>query len=161
MKRCVTSHVWPPAWRMENCQTALNMRKLKALQASATCCTNRCCTAGPVEKPTSIHLDMVALFLFHLLRKLLPINSVLLCNGAKALLHARLHALEAAHVNVSLWGLHELPELVPVLRHLGLDVHLLPCCVLVLPRDGVVIEQRLGVGHAHEKPSEALELPPM
>mmetsp|Transcript_39600 Transcript_39600/g.84410 ORF Transcript_39600/g.84410 Transcript_39600/m.84410 type:complete len:215 (-) Transcript_39600:805-1449(-) len=150
------------------------------LQASATCCTKKRLHRRIPFKvegvPISVHLNMVALILLHLLGELLPINSVLLRNGAEALLHAGLHALEAAHVDVRLRRLHELPELVTVLRHLGLDVHLLSCCVLLLPGDSVVkaelarvlghvlrvlvvIKQRLGEGHAHEEPSETLELP--
>mmetsp|Transcript_15387 Transcript_15387/g.29025 ORF Transcript_15387/g.29025 Transcript_15387/m.29025 type:complete len:374 (-) Transcript_15387:24-1145(-) len=71
--------------------------------------------------------------------------------------------------------LHQLPELLGILSHLGLDVHLLACGVLLLAADRVVVlelvreillvllvliivKQGLGVGHPHEEPGKALEL---
>merc|ERR1712224_924040 len=80
------------------------------------------------HKPcASVHLDVVALVLLHLLRIILPHEALLLRDLAEALLHARLHTLKAAHVDVRLRFLYQLPELFAVLRHLRLDVHLLPC----------------------------------
>jgi len=76
---------------------------------------------------------------------------------------------------VRLRFLDQLPELVAVLRHLRLDVHLLPCGILLLPRDGIVVPEPVGellfhlfvlvvvengrrVRDAEEEPSLALEL---
>ena len=60
--------------------------------------------------------------LLHGLGKLGPNQAVLLGNGAEALRHAALHALQAAHVDVGLLILHQLPQLFRILSHLGLDV---------------------------------------
>merc|ERR1711870_123120 len=84
---------------------------------------------------SSIDFDMIALRLLHLLCEFFPILAILLGNRRKALLHTALHALQSAHVNVSLRTLHQLPQLLGVLSHLRLNVHLLSCCVLVLPRN--------------------------
>mmetsp|Transcript_30678 Transcript_30678/g.83076 ORF Transcript_30678/g.83076 Transcript_30678/m.83076 type:complete len:263 (-) Transcript_30678:640-1428(-) len=124
----------------------------------------------------SVDLDVVAPGLLHALGELAPDEPGLLRHGPEALLHAALHALEAAHVDVRVVLLHELPELVCVLGHLRLDVHLLPGRVLLLAGDRVVVaelvrvlgrvllvlvvvEQGLGVGNPHEDPGDALELP--
>mmetsp|Transcript_109548 Transcript_109548/g.283193 ORF Transcript_109548/g.283193 Transcript_109548/m.283193 type:complete len:413 (+) Transcript_109548:31-1269(+) len=130
----------------------------------------------PRRKPDlSIDLHMVALRLLHALGELLPDHAVLLGERTEALLHAAFHALQPAHVDVSLRALHQLPEVLCELGHLGLDVHLLPRCVLLLTRHRVVVaelvgvalrvllvlvivEQGLGVWHSHEEPRQALEL---
>eukprot|EP00438_Fugacium_kawagutii_P014447 Skav223494 [mRNA] locus=scaffold1160:49873:61713:+ [translate_table: standard] len=118
---------------------------------------------------------MVTVSLLHGLGELGPNDAVLLGDGAEALCHATLHALQSAHVNVSLLILHQLPQLFGILGHLGLDVHLLAGCVLVLAAHGIVVlelvwvlllvdlvliivEERLGVWDTHEQPSQALEL---
>mmetsp|Transcript_70252 Transcript_70252/g.86194 ORF Transcript_70252/g.86194 Transcript_70252/m.86194 type:complete len:416 (+) Transcript_70252:181-1428(+) len=118
---------------------------------------------------------MVAVGLLHCLGKLGPNKAVLLSNRTKALSHAALHALQATHVDMCLLILHQFPKLLGILGHLGLDVHLLSCRILVLTAHGIVvfeltrefllvglvlviIQQRLGVWHAHEEPSQALEL---
>mmetsp|Transcript_44093 Transcript_44093/g.136729 ORF Transcript_44093/g.136729 Transcript_44093/m.136729 type:complete len:224 (-) Transcript_44093:254-925(-) len=119
---------------------------------------------------------MVAVGLLHRLGKLNPDKAILLGDRTEALLHSPLHALQAAHVDVRVGLLHELPQLLGVLGHLCLDVHLLSGGILLLTGDGVVIpellpvlggvllvlvviEEGLGVGHAHEEPRKALELP--
>mmetsp|Transcript_44089 Transcript_44089/g.136716 ORF Transcript_44089/g.136716 Transcript_44089/m.136716 type:complete len:242 (-) Transcript_44089:254-979(-) len=131
---------------------------------------------APAQPNGSVHLHVVAVGLLHFLGKLFPDEAALLRDGAEALLHAALHALEAAHVDVRVGLLHELPQLLCVLGHLRLDVHLLSGGILLLTGDGVVIpellpvlggvllvlvviEEGLGVGHAHEEPRKALELP--
>mmetsp|Transcript_106989 Transcript_106989/g.282124 ORF Transcript_106989/g.282124 Transcript_106989/m.282124 type:complete len:421 (-) Transcript_106989:162-1424(-) len=123
----------------------------------------------------SVHLDVVAVVLLHLLRELLPVDTCLRRQGREALLHARLHALQAAHVDVGLRRLHQLPELLRVLRHPRLDVHPLARGVLLLTRDRVVgaelvgellrvlvvlvdVEQRVRVRDAEEEPRQALKL---
>mmetsp|Transcript_39065 Transcript_39065/g.67622 ORF Transcript_39065/g.67622 Transcript_39065/m.67622 type:complete len:474 (+) Transcript_39065:97-1518(+) len=123
-----------------------------------------------------VDLDVVAALLLHALGELLPVQAVLLGDGAEALLHAALHALQTTHENVSVGLLHQLPQVFRILRHLRLDVHFLAGRVLLLAGHGiveaeligvlglvlrvlVVVQQRLGEGHAHEEPSQALELP--
>mmetsp|Transcript_22562 Transcript_22562/g.36870 ORF Transcript_22562/g.36870 Transcript_22562/m.36870 type:complete len:388 (+) Transcript_22562:207-1370(+) len=118
---------------------------------------------------------MVAVSLLHGLGKLRPHDAILLSNGPEAFCHAALHTFQAAHVDMRLLILHQLPEFFRILGHLGLDVHLLSCRILVLTAHGVVvaeliwefllvslvliiIQQRFGVWHAHEEPCQALEL---
>mmetsp|Transcript_15453 Transcript_15453/g.20905 ORF Transcript_15453/g.20905 Transcript_15453/m.20905 type:complete len:430 (-) Transcript_15453:20-1309(-) len=124
---------------------------------------------------TSIDLHVVAVSLLHRLRELLPNKASRLGLGGEALLHAGLHALQAAHVDVRVLLLHQLPELIGVLSHLRLDVHLLARSVRRLTRHSVVeaelvrvvlhirrvlviVEQGLRVRHTHEEPRQALEL---
>merc|ERR1719277_1951041 len=90
----------------------------------------------------SVDLHMVALRLLHALSKLRPDHAVLLGKRAEALLHAALHALQPAHVDVGLRALHQLPE---ILRNLGLDVHLLPSSVLLLTRHRIVVAELVWV----------------
>merc|ERR1712014_275909 len=114
----------------------------------------------------SIDLDVIALRLFHLLGELFPVLAILLGNRRKALLHSALHTLQAAHIDVSLGALHQIPELLAILSHLRLNVHLLSRGILVLPgnciveaelirvlllvlRVLVVIEKGLRVWHPH------------
>merc|ERR1712217_321387 len=81
---------------------------------------------------------MIALILLHLLGEVLPDKAILLGNRRKALLHAALHALQPAHVDVSLGALHQIPQLLAILSHLRLNVHLLSRGVLVLPGNRIV-----------------------
>merc|ERR1712187_384101 len=62
----------------------------------------------------SIDLDMVPLRLLHLLGEVFPDLAILLGNRRKAFLHAALHALQAAHVDVSLGALHQVPQLLDI-----------------------------------------------
>mmetsp|Transcript_64779 Transcript_64779/g.131664 ORF Transcript_64779/g.131664 Transcript_64779/m.131664 type:complete len:409 (+) Transcript_64779:194-1420(+) len=118
---------------------------------------------------------MVAVSLLHGLGKLRPNDAVLLSDGPEAFCHAALHTFQAAHVDVGLLILHQLPEFFGILGHLGLDVHLLSSRILVLTAHGVVIaeliwvlllvglmlvviQQGLGIWHTHEEPSNTLEL---
>merc|ERR1719327_530073 len=122
-----------------------------------------------------VHLYVVAVLLLHGFGKLLPVNTGLFCDWAKALGHATLHALEAAHVHVGLLVLHQFPQVISVFCHLRLNVHLLSGSILVLARNSVVklelarvlllvldvlvvVEQGLGVGNAHKHPCKTLEL---
>eukprot|EP00438_Fugacium_kawagutii_P036551 Skav231231 [mRNA] locus=scaffold813:246506:247397:- [translate_table: standard] len=118
---------------------------------------------------------MVSVSLLHGLGKFSPHKSILLCNGSKALGHAAFHALQATHVNMRLLILHQIPKLIRILCHLGLDVHLLSLGIFLLTAHCIVIteivrelllvflvlvvvEQRLGVWNAHEEPGQSLEL---
>merc|ERR1719394_1379955 len=83
----------------------------------------------------SVDLHVVALRLLHALGELLPLRALLLRERTEALLHAALHALQPAHVDVGLRALHQLPQLIRELGHLRLDVHLLPRRVLLLLGD--------------------------
>lgn len=56
-----------------------------------------------------------------------------------------LHAFEAAHVDEGVVFLQQLPELFGVLRHSGLDVHLLPLLVGLLSAHREVEPEVVGV----------------
>ena len=111
-----------------------------------------------------VDLHMVAVSFLHGFGKFGPNQAVLLCDGAKALCHAALHALQPAHVDVGLLILHQFPKFLRILCHLGLDVHLLSSRILVLTAHCiivfelirilllvglmlVIIEQGLGIWH--------------
>mmetsp|Transcript_72928 Transcript_72928/g.89450 ORF Transcript_72928/g.89450 Transcript_72928/m.89450 type:complete len:233 (-) Transcript_72928:454-1152(-) len=121
---------------------------------------------------------MVSLILLHLLQELCVIHALSLHTLLEALSEPTLHALEAAHVDMSLGILDQLPKVVSVLHHLVLHPHLTIDLVLVtflLSGDSVVvselirilglhllplliIEQGFRVRHAKEHPCKALEL---
>mmetsp|Transcript_27613 Transcript_27613/g.33726 ORF Transcript_27613/g.33726 Transcript_27613/m.33726 type:complete len:236 (-) Transcript_27613:568-1275(-) len=118
---------------------------------------------------------MVPVCFLHGLSKLSPNHSILLGNGPEALRHAAFHALQATHVNMGLLILHQIPQFIRILCHLGLDVHLLSLSILLLTAHCIVIsevvrelllvflvliiiQQRLGIWNAHKQPSQAFEL---
>mmetsp|Transcript_27835 Transcript_27835/g.57430 ORF Transcript_27835/g.57430 Transcript_27835/m.57430 type:complete len:201 (+) Transcript_27835:31-633(+) len=127
------------------------------------------------RQKSSVDFHVIAVRLLHRLGELRPVLAVLLRDWPEALGHSALHAFQATHVHVGLLALHELPQLVRILSHLCLNIHLLTLSVLVLSADGVVIaevvgilllvdfvlivvEQRLGVRNTHEEPGQALEV---
>jgi hypothetical protein len=88
---------------------------------------------------------------------------------------ALLHAFEATHVDVGVVLLEQLPQLLLVLRHPRLDVHLLPRRVRLLPAHRKVqpellrrhllrllqllpVQQSVACGNTEEQPRQAVEL---
>mmetsp|Transcript_41968 Transcript_41968/g.132655 ORF Transcript_41968/g.132655 Transcript_41968/m.132655 type:complete len:369 (-) Transcript_41968:357-1463(-) len=132
-------------------------------------------TVNEKKTPCSVDLAMVAAVLLHLLDELRPHQAILLGQWAERLLQATLHALEAAHVDVSLRQLHHGPQVLRELHDPVLNIHRLALLVLHLVGDRVVVPELIRVlclhllpllvveqgcreGHAEEHPSQALEL---
>mmetsp|Transcript_748 Transcript_748/g.2175 ORF Transcript_748/g.2175 Transcript_748/m.2175 type:complete len:211 (-) Transcript_748:126-758(-) len=121
-----------------------------------------------------IGLDLPPLVLLHLLAVRDPVDAVLRKQLAHDVVDAALHALEAAHVDVGVLFLEEAVQLLRVLGHPGLDVHLVAVLVLLLAGDAVIeaevirvevlhglelllVEKGVGGGDAEEEPHGAGE----
>mmetsp|Transcript_40727 Transcript_40727/g.103675 ORF Transcript_40727/g.103675 Transcript_40727/m.103675 type:complete len:375 (-) Transcript_40727:315-1439(-) len=102
---------------------------------------------------TSIHLDVVAIVLLHVLDKLSPFHTLLFGQRAEGLLETALHAFQAAHVHVRLLFLKHWPDLVRILHDLVLNPHLLALFVRHLVRDCIVVSEVIRV--------ELLDLSPL
>ncbi|BAS76541.1 Os02g0103850, partial [Oryza sativa Japonica Group] len=123
----------------------------------------------------SVDFHIPLLRLLQLLLVVKPYSTVFCSEVDHDVVDAFLHALEAAHVDVGVVLLEQLPQLVLVLRHPRLDVHLLPRRVRLLPAHREVqpeplrrdllhplellpVQQRAAGGHPEEEPRQAVEL---
>merc|ERR1712048_291830 len=129
----------------------------KTVHVNGNACLSKCTTKLNTENEkftrhvttatTSflINLYMPAVFLLQRLHKIRPRNTLAFCNRSQRLLHSTFHALQAAHVDVRLFILQQIPNVLSILSNPCLDVHLLPSRVLLLARDCIIVAEVFGV----------------